>query len=39
MAAEIAVQLKAIPGVRGIHILSGGSEALAGQVIEAAGLA
>jgi len=39
MAAEIAAQLKTVPGVRGIHILSGGSEALAGQVIEAAGLA
>ena len=29
----------ASPGVRGIHILSGGCEALAGQVIQAAGLA
>ncbi len=39
MAAEIAAKLKTMPGVRGIHILSGGCEALAGQVIEAAGLA
>ncbi len=39
MAVEIAGQLKTVPGVRGIHILSGGSEAVAGEVIEAAGLA
>jgi methylenetetrahydrofolate reductase (NADPH) len=39
MAAEMAAQLKTVPGVRGIHILSGGCEALAGGVIEAAGLA
>lgn len=39
MAAEIASQLKTIPGVRGIHILSGGSEAVAAEVIKAAGLA
>ena len=39
MAAEIAAQLKTVPGVRGIHILSGGCEALANGVIEAAGLA
>lgn len=39
MAAEMASQLKTVPGVRGIHILSGGSEALAGEVIKAAGLA
>jgi len=39
MAAEIAAQLKTVPGVRGIHILSGGCEALAAGVIEAAGLA
>ena len=38
MAAEIAAKLKTVPGVRGIHILSGGCEALAGRVIEAAGL-
>jgi methylenetetrahydrofolate reductase (NADPH) len=39
MAAEAAVQLKAIPGVRGIHVLSGGCESLAGKVLEQAGLA
>jgi 5,10-methylenetetrahydrofolate reductase len=39
MAAEMAAQLKTVPGVRGIHILSGGCEALAGEVIKAAGLA
>jgi methylenetetrahydrofolate reductase (NADPH) len=39
MAAEVAAKLKTVPGVRGIHILSGGCEALAGRVIEAAGLA
>jgi 5,10-methylenetetrahydrofolate reductase len=39
MAAGTAAQLKALPGVRGIHILCGGCEELAGQVIQAAGLA
>jgi methylenetetrahydrofolate reductase (NADPH) len=39
MAAEIAGRLKGVPGVRGIHILCGGAEALAGQVIQAAALA
>ena len=39
MAVESAAQLKAVPGVRGIHILCGGYEELAGQVIQAAGLA
>lgn len=39
MAAEAAAQLKAVPGVRGIHILSGGCESLAAQVIEQAALA
>lgn len=39
MAAEIAGRLKTVPGVRGIHILCGGAEALSGQVIQAAGLA
>jgi methylenetetrahydrofolate reductase (NADPH) len=38
MAAEMAVELKRIFGVRGIHILSGGCEALAARVIEEAGL-
>jgi methylenetetrahydrofolate reductase (NADPH) len=39
IAAEMATQLKAIPGVRGIHILSGGCESLAAAVIQKAGLA
>jgi methylenetetrahydrofolate reductase (NADPH) len=39
MAAEKAARLKAVPGVRGIHILCGGCESLATQVIEQAGLA
>jgi methylenetetrahydrofolate reductase (NADPH) len=39
MAAATAAQLKKLPGVRGIHILCGGCEELAGQVISAAGLA
>jgi methylenetetrahydrofolate reductase (NADPH) len=39
LAAEIAARLKTVPGVRGIHILCGGAEALAGQVIQAARLA
>ena len=38
MAAEVAAGLKSIPGVRGIHILSGGCESLAAKVIEEAGL-
>ena len=36
---EIAGQLKSIPGVRGIHIFSGGRESLAAGVIQQAGLA
>ena len=39
IAAEMARQLKAIPGVRGIHILCGGCESAAAAVIEEAGLA
>ena len=39
MAVAMAAQLKSLPGVRGIHILCGGCEELAGQVIQAAGLA
>jgi hypothetical protein len=39
VAAATAAELKAIPGVRGIHILSGGCEALAATVIQEAGLA
>ena len=35
---EIAGQLKSIPGVRGIHIFSGGRESLAAGVIQQAGL-
>jgi methylenetetrahydrofolate reductase (NADPH) len=38
IAAKMAAELKRIPGVRGIHILSGGCEALAAKVIEEAGL-
>jgi hypothetical protein len=38
-AAKLAAQLKTVPGVRGIHILSGGCEAQAAGVIQAAGLA
>ena len=36
---EMAAQLKAVPGVRGIHIFSGGSEAQAAVVIQQGGLA
>jgi bacterioferritin-associated ferredoxin len=39
MAVAMAAQLKSVPGVRGIHILCGGCEELAGQIIQAAGLA
>jgi methylenetetrahydrofolate reductase (NADPH) len=39
MAADIATQVKAIPGVRGIHILCGGCETVAGELIAAAKLA
>jgi methylenetetrahydrofolate reductase (NADPH) len=38
-AAKLAAQLKTVPGVRGIHLLSGGCEAQAAGVIQAAGLA
>jgi methylenetetrahydrofolate reductase (NADPH) len=38
IVAEIIGRLKTIPGVRGIHILSGGCEAVAGEIIQAAGL-
>lgn len=38
IASEMAIQLKEIPGVRGIHILSGGCESLAAEVIKQAGL-
>ena len=39
IAVEMASQLKAIPGVRGIHVLCGGCEAAAATVMEKAGLA
>jgi methylenetetrahydrofolate reductase (NADPH) len=38
IAVEMAGRLKAIPGIRGIHILSGGCEAAAAAVIEQAGI-
>ena len=38
IASEVAVQLKEIPGVRGIHIFSDGCELLAAEVIKQAGL-
>jgi methylenetetrahydrofolate reductase (NADPH) len=38
IAAEMAAALKGIPGIRGIHILSGGCEALAADVIQEARL-
>ena len=39
IAVEMARQLKTVPGVRGIHVLSGGCEASAATVIQEAGLA
>jgi methylenetetrahydrofolate reductase (NADPH) len=39
IAAEMASQLKTIPGVRGIHVLCGGCESAAATVIQKAGLA
>jgi 5,10-methylenetetrahydrofolate reductase len=39
MATGVAAQLKTVPGLRGIHVLSGGSEALAAEVLKTAGLA
>lgn len=38
IAAEVAGRIKDIPGVRGVHILSGGCEFLAAAVIRQAGL-
>ena len=35
---EMAAQLKSVPGVRGIHVFSGGCESLAAGVIQQAGL-
>jgi methylenetetrahydrofolate reductase (NADPH) len=37
LAAEMAKKIKTLPGVRGIHILCGGCESLASQVINQAG--
>ncbi len=39
IAVEMARQLKTVPGVRGIHVLSGGCESSAATVIAQAGLA
>jgi methylenetetrahydrofolate reductase (NADPH) len=38
IASEMAVRLRDMPGIRGIHILSGGCESLAAAVMEQAGL-
>lgn len=38
IAAEVASRLKSMPGVRGIHILCGGCESLAAEVIKQAGI-
>ena len=39
LAAQVAAKLKTVPGVRGIHILSGGCESSAALVLKEAGLA
>jgi methylenetetrahydrofolate reductase (NADPH) len=39
LAAQVAATLKTVPGVRGIHILSGGCESSAALVLKEAGLA
>lgn len=39
LAVEAAARAKGLPGVRGIHVLCGGREAVAAQVIQEAGLA
>jgi 5,10-methylenetetrahydrofolate reductase len=39
IATGLAAQIKTVPGIRGIHVLSGGNEALAAEVIKTAGLA
>jgi methylenetetrahydrofolate reductase (NADPH) len=39
IVSEIAARLKAIPGVRGIHLLSDGCEASVGRIVEEARLA
>ena len=38
IASEMAIRLKNMPGVRGIHILCGGCESLAADVVRQAGL-
>ncbi|MDR1727228.1 MAG: methylenetetrahydrofolate reductase [Acidobacteriota bacterium] len=38
LAAEIAGKVKQVPGIRGIHLLCGGCEELAGEVVKLAGL-
>ncbi|NLV29818.1 MAG: methylenetetrahydrofolate reductase [Acidobacteria bacterium] len=38
IAAEVAKKLKELPGIRGIHILSGGAESRAAEVMRQAGL-
>lgn len=38
IAAGVAAQLKTVAGIRGIHVLSGGNEALAAEVLKTAGL-
>jgi methylenetetrahydrofolate reductase (NADPH) len=38
IASEMAIQLRDIPGVRGIHILCGGCESLASEVMKQAGI-
>lgn len=39
IASQLAAKLKTVPGVRGIHILSGGCEATVAGIIQQAGLA
>lgn len=39
IAAELIAKIKGVPGVRGIHLLTGGAEALTSQLISSAGLA
>jgi len=38
LASEMALRLKGLPGVRGIHVLSGGCESLAAAVMGGAGI-
>jgi hypothetical protein len=39
IVADIAARVKAIPGVRGFHVLSDGCEAMVGKIVEEARLA